>query len=165
MQWYRSAGGENAVEAREMGLMLFAVTTDSVPHGGGTVGLGSLPRVKCFEDIFWLYKRGLRWVHIRDDCGDLHSEVEECEEGEARDINFTGLDIVVIADEIDLCIEHLVFVDDAFWWPGAAAGKDDGGGIGGQCDGEGRSELSACFDELFVGDAAEVEEFGSDDDI
>ena len=153
------------MEPIESSLRLFAVSTDTIPHCRGAVGLGCLPGVECFEDIFGVDERGPCWVHVRDDSGDLHGEVEEREEWKAGDIDFTGLDVVVVAEEVHLSIEHLMFVDDAFWWTGAAAREDNRGGIGRHCEGEWSGELAAGIDELFIGDAAEAESFGCDDDV
>lgn len=165
MQRDRRTCREDSAEPIQPGFVLFAVPTDTIPHGGRAIGLGCLPGVESFENVFGAYKGGPCGVHIRNDGGDLHCKVEESKERKAGHIDFTGLDVVVFAEQVNLCIEHLVFVDDAFWRSGAAARKDDGSGIGGHCVRERSGELAAGFDELFVGGASKGQSFGCDDDV
>jgi hypothetical protein len=151
------AGGEDAAESVEGNVLGFAVSADAIPHGGGAVGLGSVPGAECFEDDFRIDSGRPSGVHVGDDGGDLHSEVEEGEQWEAGDVDFAGLDLVAIADEVDLSIEHLMFEEDAFRWSSAAACEDDGGWVGGFGRGEWWRVFAAVFEELSVGDAAESE--------
>ncbi|MEY3457207.1 MAG: hypothetical protein RL215_364, partial [Planctomycetota bacterium] len=104
------------------------MSADAIPHGWRAVGLGSVPGVECFEDVFRVYGCWPGGVHVGDDGGDLHGEVKEGEEWEAGDIDFAGLDLVTLADEVDLGIEHLMFEEDSFGWSCAAAGEDHSGG-------------------------------------
>src|SRR6202035_1556215 len=56
--------------------------------------------------------------------------VEQTEQGKARKIDAARLNSELVADQVDLRVEHPVLVDDSFRRPGAAAGEDDRGWIG-----------------------------------
>ena len=69
-------------------------------------------------------------VHRRNDGRRPHGRIEQTEKRKAREIDASWLDPVAIAYQVDLRVEHTVFVNDTFGRPRTAAGKDDGGRIG-----------------------------------
>jgi len=69
-------------------------------------------------------------VHVGDDRRHSHHIVEQPEQGEAGQVASPWVNVVATTDQIDLCLECAVGVQDPFGWPGTTRGENDGGGVG-----------------------------------
>ena len=66
------------------------------------------------------------WIHIGYDGRHSHRGVEQAEQRKAGQVDLAGRDAVVLLNQIDLRIEHPMFVQDALRGTGAATGEDNG---------------------------------------
>src|SRR5205823_2845924 len=81
------------------------VAADDVPQRGRTESLGHFPVVDGFDDFFWIDASRARGIHVGNDGGHAHGAVEEGEQRKAGQVDFARLDVVKVAEFIDLCVE------------------------------------------------------------
>ena len=72
-----------------------------------------------------------RRIDLGHDGGHAERGIEEREDRQHRQVDFAGLDVVGVADEPHLRVEHAVFVADALGRAGGAGGEEDRGEVGG----------------------------------
>ena len=125
----RCAGREDALERGQDDFVVFAIAADDVPQRRRAEGLGDFPVVDGFDDVPRIDACRARGVHVGNDRRHAHRAVEEGEERKAGEVDFAGLDVVEVAELVDLLIEIAVAIENALGRAGAAGGEDDGGGI------------------------------------
>jgi len=117
------AGAEDAAEGREGEVLGDAVVADFAPERGGAERVGDVFLANGLDDFRGIDGGGAAGVDFRHDGGHAERGVEEREDREERKIDFAGLDVVGVADQADLGVEHAVFVADAFGGAGGAGGE------------------------------------------
>ena len=125
MRRHRRTGGEDALQRRQRDLVLLAVAADDVPDRRRAEGLRDVPVVDRFDDIPRIDLRRPRRVHVGNDRRHSHRAVEQGEQRKAGQVDLARLDVVEIADLVDLPVEVAVAIEHALGRTGAAGGEDD----------------------------------------
>ena len=126
---HRRAGGNHPPQARQANPVFQPVASDPVDQGRRAEHVGDLEMLDGGDEFLRIDQRRPGKVHLRDDRRHPQRRGEEGEEGEGRQIDFAGADVVEIAQHLHLRGEIAVAVDGPFRYAGAAAGKENGGGL------------------------------------
>ena len=109
--------------------MFDAIIGDSIPKSRRAKRLVCFKLFHGVDDIGWINVGWPCGIHLGENRGCSHGDVEQSKERESRDVSFAGLQSKVICDLLTLFDENSMTIENTLGRPGAAGRENDGGRI------------------------------------